>query len=936
MTDIVSSILGPLAEKLASSAVEEIQLVCGVKDDQEKLKNTLEMIQEVLADAEQKQTKNEAVRRWLSKLKDFCYDAEDVLDEFEAVALWRRARSTERSTLRRKVRYLSSWPSNSIFQFKMAHKMKELRKRLDGINEEKTQFNLLSNVQEKTIVPRRETHSFVPASNVIGRDEEKERIIKLLIRSDDGGAGKIAVIPILGMGGTGKTTLAKLVYNDDSVNEHFDHKVWLSMPVEFEVKKTIRDIIESLGDKENSDRLEKLQERLRDLVKDKKCLFVMDDVWEMRREDWVGLRDLLGGVSEGSKVIVTSRIKSIAEIMGTVPPLHLANLSEEESLTLFVKCAFDQGQEQNHPDLMVIAKEIVGKCGGNPLAVKTLGCLLYSQKKNRGNWERVRDSETWQLPNDTLTSLRISYDLMPSYLKRCFAYCSIFLKNQEFFNLDLIQLWISNGFIQSGGNNQELEEIGRQYLEELWSRSFFDVVMEDYPFLSFRMHDLIHELAISVAQTESSNMKVRAQDISPTTRHVSFPDPPLLPKDEVSRCLSKLSGVRTIFLSERGSSGEFFLERCISRFKHLRVLWLEESSFDQLPSSIGGLKHLRCLSLRCNFNIKKLPKSICELRNLQCLDLVGCTELEELPADMKNMISLRVLWINTKQQRLPESGIGCLTSLRWLSIGGCDNLEALFDDIQSLTSLRKLLITFCPKLASLPQGIKNLKALEDLWIVDCENLRLPEGESNEPSSMSRLLSIRFKGLPELVSFPGWLEGSTSTLERIRIEDCPNLSELPEWLQNCSSLRELEIKKCPGLTSLPQGIKNLKALEDLWIEDCDSLRLPEGESNEASSMSRLQTIRFKGLPELVSFPGWLEGSASTLQKIRIEDCPKLSELPEWLQNCSSLRRKVEIKECPGLTSIPDGVRRIATLTELRIIDCEGIEQGSDVEEEDNSE
>ncbi|XP_048127777.1 putative disease resistance protein RGA3 [Rhodamnia argentea] len=391
---------------------------------------------------------------------------------------------------------------------------------------------------------------------------------------------------------------------------------------------------------------------------------------------------------------------------------------------------------------------------------------------------------------------------MPSYLKRCFAYCSIFPKSREFLNFDLIQLWISNGFIQSSGNNQELEEIGRQYLGELWSRSFFDVVEGDYPVVTFRMHDLIHELAVSVAQTESANMKVRAQDISLTTRHLSFPDPSLLPKDEIGGFLSKLSRVRSVILFEKGSSGEFFLEMCISRFKHLRVLWLQISSFDQLPSSIGGLKHLRYLSLRDDGDIKKLPESVCELHNLQCLDLLGCSELEELPVDMKNMISLRVLWITTKQQRLPENGIGCLTSLRWLFIGGCENLEALFDDIQSLTSLRKLLIAGCPKLASLPQGIKNLKALEDLCIGHCESLRLPEGESNGANSMSRLQSIRFEELPQLVSFPGWLEGSASTLQRIRIEHCPNLSELPEWLQNCSSLRKLEIKKCPGLTSLP--------------------------------------------------------------------------------------------------------------------------------------
>ncbi|KAF8028313.1 hypothetical protein BT93_E1045 [Corymbia citriodora subsp. variegata] len=761
MSEVVSSILGSLMEKLASSAVEEIQL-----NDQEKLKNKLEMIEKVLADAEQKQTKEEAMRLWLSKLKDFCYDAEDVLDEFEAKALWRQARLTEHLTLKRKVCYLSPWLSNFIFQFKMAHKMKKLRKRLDRINEERTQFNLLSDIDNKTIVSRRETHSFVPPSNVIGRNEETEMMMELLTRSNDSGTGMIAVIPIIGMGDEEKC---------DS---------WI---------------------------LEMLQNHLRNLVENKRCLFVMDDVWEVTREDWVGLRDLLGGVSEGSNFIVTSRNQSIASNMGTVPPLNLANLSREDSLTLFVNCAFDQGQEKNHPDLMVIGEEIVTKCGGNPLAVKTLGSLLFSKRNNRNDWEYVRDSEMWQLQTDILPSLRISYDLMPSYLKRCFAYCSIFPKNYEFNNLDLIQLWISNGLIQSSRNNQELEETGRQYLEELWSRSFFDFVRVDYPFLFFRMHDLIHELAILVAQTESSNMKSRAQDISPKIRHISFPSPSHIPKDELRGCLNKLSRIRTIML-EDGSSGEFFLEACISRFKYLRVLWLDYSSFDLLPNSIGSLKHLRFLSLWGNWDVKKLPKSIYKLHNLQCLDLGLCMELEELPANIKNMISLRVLYITTKQQRFPERGIGCLTSLRWLLIASCENLEALFDDIQSLTSLLSLLTPRHQESERIGGSLDSL----------LQELKLPEDESNERSSMSSLQSFIFEGLPELVSFPRWLEGSASTLQRIKIVNCPKLRELPEWLQNCSSLRTLEIKDCPGLSSLPDGVRRIATLTELWITNCGGI------------------------------------------------------------------------------------------------------------------
>ncbi|KAK3446900.1 hypothetical protein EUGRSUZ_A02524 [Eucalyptus grandis] len=633
MTEVVSSILGPLLQKLASSTVEEIQLVWGVKDELEKLKSTLEMIQKVLADAEQKQTEKEAVRLWLLKLKDFHYDAEDVLDEFVTNTLCGR--------------------------------------------QEKIKFNLSSDIYEKAMVPRRETYSFVHTSKIIGMVEEKERIIELLKRSDDGGVG-IVVIPILGIG---------------------DNKFWLSMPIQFNVEKIIRDMVKALDKKKKDDILEMQQNYLISRVENKRCLFVIDDVWQVTREEWVQLTDLLGGVSKGSKIIVTSRYISITSIMGTRYSFDLANLSREDSLTLFVNCAFDQGKEKNHPDLMVIGKEIVRKCGGNPLVVKTLGSLLYSKHNQKSDWEY------------------------------CFAYCSIFPKNYVFENFELIGMWISNGFIQSGRNNREREEIGRQYLEELLSRSFFDVVKEDYPVLALKMHDLIHDLAISVAQTESCSMtKKRTQDISPSTQHISFFNTFDVPKDEVRGCLSKLSRVRTVVFEKLGSSEEFFLETCIGRFKHLRVLLLNESTFDLLPSSIGSLKYLRTLQLYDSFNLKKLPKSVWKLRNLQCLGLSGCRELEELPADIKNMIILRALAITTKQQRFPESGIGCLTSLRWLYIGECENLETLFDDIQSLTSLRLLAITSCPKLASLPQGIKNLPALEHLWTVDCERLRLPEGE----------------------------------------------------------------------------------------------------------------------------------------------------------------------------------------------------------------
>ncbi|KAF2307894.1 hypothetical protein GH714_033223 [Hevea brasiliensis] len=181
-------------------------------------------------------------------------------------------------------------------------------------------------------------------------------------------------------------------------------------------------------------------------------------------------------------------------------------------------------------------------------------------------------------------------------------------------------------------------------------------------------------------------------------------------------------------------------QHCLSLFLevHLKISVLESrglaySKFELLPRSIGNLKHLKYLSLWNNFFLKRLPNSICKLQSLQALVLGGCDELEELPRDMKNMVNLRLLWITTKQKYLPPRGLGCLKSLRFLFITGCENLQYLFEDLHGLTNLRRLFIGGCDSLISLPQSIKFLTTLKILNIANCENLDLAmeEVEDNQ-------------------------------------------------------------------------------------------------------------------------------------------------------------------------------------------------------------
>ena len=448
--------------------------------------------------------------------------------------------------------------------------------------------------------------------------------------------------------------------------------------------------------------------------------------------------------------------------------------------------------------------------------MRTLACLLYS-KFDESEWKFVKDNEIWNLEQTEggiLPALKLSYDQLPFQLKRCFAYCSLFPKDYNFITLHLIQFWMAHGALQSH-ENKELEDIGDLYIKELLSRSFFQYVNEDLYRCSFVMHDLMHDLALSVAQGECLTITKKSV-IDEKVRHLSFVDN----GQEFVTPLQKLSRVQTIiFQIELPLS---LVEACISRFKYLRVLDLSESSFEVLSSSVGALKLLRYLSLSCNWNLKKLPNSICKLYNLQTLLLDGCINLERLPKGIRNMINLRFLVVTTKHTYLSENVVGCLKSLRTFIVDRCPSLRCLFEGMDGcLSNLRTLVVENCPKLTSLSLNIKHLTALENLIIVDCEELSLTDKEENQDLKLSlRLLMIG--KLPKLEVLPQWLQASANTLQNLVIVDCCNFTALPEWLPHLKSLQTLRIKRCHVFSSLLEGMQDLTTLREFQIWRCPKL------------------------------------------------------------------------------------------------------------------
>ncbi|KAL8498708.1 hypothetical protein ACS0TY_021875 [Phlomoides rotata] len=194
-----------------------------------KLSSTLTTIQKVLEDAEEKQFQSKSIQSWLSELNSIAYEIEDILDLCD----------TEVSKLRKGCKF-------SLH--KIGTRMKEAVEKLDAVAEERNKFHLQEIVVRQSIQVdwRRETGSVVnEPDHVYGRNADKEHIVDILVNQVS--EKQLSVLPIIGVGGLGKTTLAQLVFNDQRVSQHFDAKMWVCVSDDFDLKAILKAIIESVN-----------------------------------------------------------------------------------------------------------------------------------------------------------------------------------------------------------------------------------------------------------------------------------------------------------------------------------------------------------------------------------------------------------------------------------------------------------------------------------------------------------------------------------------------------------------------------------------------------------------------------------------------------------------------------------------------------------------
>ncbi|CAL0328779.1 unnamed protein product [Lupinus luteus] len=811
--------------KLTSLLSLKYDLYTSFELDFNKLQSDLTSISAVLLDAEKQQAKSHSVQDWLGKLQDALYDAEDLLDDLNAEAL--------RQKVENEFRVVTS-VRNFFFLSGMDETVKNIRDRIEHIERQKRNLHLPQLVNDKgngvnNMVSYRQrerehTRSYLHFNEVVGRENDMKEVVELLCGSCNSNDG-VCVVPIVGMGGLGKTALAHLVFDSDEVKRGFDLRIWVDVSDDFKLERIWqKKITRGVNCSDNVLGIDILSS-LQDKVSGKKFLLVLDDVWRGNQVEWLDLKSALisGGAKGGSRILVTTRYKST---IGRISSYNLGGLHDGDCWSLFEKWAFGEGESAQHPNLAKIGIEIVKKCGGVPLAIRTVGGLL-SESKEESYWLFVKDSDAWGLDighmlelednNNILSVLKLSYDQLPLHLKECFAYCSLLTKGLEFRKEDLIQLWMSQGFIDISERCQESEDVGSLYFNELVSRSIFDVVHENHrtEIVKCRMHDLFHDLAKSVATPFLVNYDIT--NMSERTRHLSLWDQDLR---EDPNSFLKLPKLRTLILRPTGlgtflGSGSY-LDVLLSGSTYLRVLDLSRLGIKHLPNSIGYMKHLRYLNLNGNSELQSLPDSICRLHSLQTLKLSGCIKISTFPKNFSYLVSLRHLVI-TSPHVLEQ--IGTLTSLRSLTIEHCRNLESLSEVTQNLRVLRTLRIHNCGKLTSLPGNLVNCTALENLEVVNCQKMGSLEVSMQR---LTKLRSLTIKGLPKLVTLPDKLECYAMSLQYLFISDCVILQELPECLEKLASLMRVYIMYCPNLHKLPSGFCHLTALQVLRIEGCPYL------------------------------------------------------------------------------------------------------------------
>jgi hypothetical protein len=766
-----------------------------------------------------------------------------------------------------------------------------------------------------------------------GRDHTMDSIIHDITKGKHS-VEHLTVIPILGVGGIGKTTLAQYIYHSEELQQHFEVKVWKCVSFNFNANRLIQEIEKDIPKVDGESSVGTAEKLIGQRLADKRFLLVLDDIWDCSSEDeWKRLLvPFRKSRLQGNIILVTTRRPEQAQIMilrKADHPISLQGLEPKEFQELFLAIVFgnDHQSRKDHTYLVEIGDKIACKLKGSPLAAKTVGRILKTQL-DMDHWNRVLESKEWEQEqgrDDIMPALKLSYDYLPSHLKQCFSFCGLFPQDYKFQQEELINFWIGLEVLNSSrGVNKRVEDIGLSHLIELVNHGFFEKVPEKKNGISFFdkekiesdyyiLHDLLHDLARKVSSHEclsidSSQSQVRSLSIRPSTRHlsISIVDSSFKDRSTLKHCVddfstldkSKLQKLRTLMLFGKNHGclvkvvfGDLFREA-----NALRVVFLSETSYyavEDLLQNFYNLVHLRYLHIQSSndsFGFSNQGRFCNKLSRFYHMMVLDAKNFRIIPRDMSNLIKLRHL--HAQNAYIPEVG-----------------------KLKSLQELKKFRVKKEGQGFEVKQIGKLVELCGSLCIANLENIQAVE-EADEAKLMhkSRLHEL-------ILCWKSWRSNNIySALEEHvleRLEPSSNLKRLsiegnrghtcPSWLGTNLSVKYLESLCLDDVTW-----RTFPPIGELWLVNASGDEIPSRMPEKR--FENLRRLELKDLPQLkrwvVHAPCQLFPS---LEVIDIGRCSNLVELSfshsaccqqqEELGNVFRKLSSFKIESCPKLSSFP---------------------------------
>lgn len=699
-----------------------------------------------------------------------------------------------------------------------------------------------------------------------------------------------------------------------------------------------------------AEEVKELQEKFSQFSEQEKMfLLVLEDVLEDQLPQLDHLLSALLSRNAGSRIVISSQSSEVLESVNGIKISNDGSIQVEIFWNFFRSFAFRDAKEGEDEEMKHTAKMMATYLKCFPLAAKMVAKMLNTNRDHQfwtvilGKLHRVvkTDCENRQL----LSLLKICYDELPAPLRICFQYCSLFPKNWTFTCENLVQLWMSQGFLVEDSNNWDtVEDVGRKYFDKLFLRSFFEELIYDGHTPLYRLHASVHCFAQVTAGEEFMRIE---SDIRPEeslcARHLSVQSANLSSLHNVDaifrlrtliifgpinsdacqtlkHILPRLKNTRTLDLA--GCEMKEFPELAIDLRKHLRFLRIYDTDIDNLPDDFSEFFHLQVLNVQGS-RIKKFPCKMARLHNLRHISgptfltsefshigkLKDLQELEEFAVskkhkiqelggmkDLRGSISItnleRVTFINATKARLHEKRRLDSLKLEWS------------DTVMHSSSICGIKTLGIKRFMS-SKVLERLKPSSDILNLEINRyigVKLPRWFSVEV--LQNIQTITLRNFMNLVEPPPM--GQLPRLKTLKMENWKKLNNFPQKEgigdPGFPQLIELSLEDMPELEVWADCHKGFPRLELLTIRHCPELK-------------EIQLLKSSVLKEIY------------VEDVGLEDLPLQVDTSISLANPASLKR-LTIQGCQSLSTVGgnyDDARYLpSTLLRLQITDCENIE------------